>query len=352
MLTKRLCSFAIVSLVLAAAAARADVEYVQEGHLGGALKAMPFGLGKVKTRVWLKGDAKREEVGERSVTITRLDRETVYTVDLKGKSYSKVTFAEMREEMKRALEELYKSPQEVEGKRLGKDYDLAEVSVKDTGRNATIAGFPSKEMLLSVTAQGTDPETGKPATFVMDNSVWLTNAFEGWNEVTAFDRKLGEKLGMAQALAKSGTVDGVQKSDAFRKARIRMTEASSRLEGFPVRVETRFGLPIPPQQAQAERETPAKAAATPEPERDQTPRGGGGVGGVGGLLGKIGKKVGKKDRKESPENGAEPTEGSASAFSFIVEVQDASVTPAGPDRFEVPGGFREVPHVSPWDKRK
>ena len=114
----------------------------------------------------------------------------------------------------------------------------------------------------------------------LDNDLCLTTAFPGAKEVQDFDRRFAEKLGAAQILARSGMFDmSGKKSDAMFKARIRMSEEQGKIEGFPLRVVTRFG-------------------------------------------------------------GARESEG---GFGFVMEVKEASSGAVDAALFEVPEGFKEEP---------
>jgi hypothetical protein len=126
--------------------------------------------------------------------IVDLTEEKIYTIDFKKKEYRVMTFAEMREQMKKMQADAAKAakdmPQEdrAQMEEAGKNIEVT-FDVKATGETKTIAGHSAKQMMVTVTAK----EKGKPIEesggMVLTNEVWLGPRIAALNEVGQFQAK-------------------------------------------------------------------------------------------------------------------------------------------------------------------
>ena len=157
---------------------------------------------------------------EGNTTIVRLDKQLMYTVDPKQKTYSEITFAELESFMQKAgsktdakMEELQKKmkgmPEEQRkmmekmlGGQMGAMMQGGEVSVTNTGEKKTISGFACMKY---VAKQG-DKE------FL---TAWATNDvkdFAGWRKDW---EEVNKRLMAGNKTFGKGMVDAMQKIEGF-----------------------------------------------------------------------------------------------------------------------------------------
>lgn len=124
--------------------------------------------------------------------ILRLDKELMWTVNHKEKSYTEMTFADMQEgatnmqsamqeEMKKMSPEERKAMEQMLGKDLGKmfsDQSLFEISFKRTGKTKTILGYDCEQVFFNL-----DDEP------IME--MWVTTKLNMGNEWVDIYEKMG-----------------------------------------------------------------------------------------------------------------------------------------------------------------
>ncbi len=165
--------------------------------------------------------------GDGSITIIRLDREVVWSIDPAKREYSEMTFAEMEQAMAKAgrtmdvaiarlQEEMDNMPEEqrkmiekmMGGKMPGMSAQSdAPIKVTNTGEKKTISGFSCTKYVVQ---QGDQTLT----------TLWVTNDVKGFKELAedwkAFSKRMAA---LAQRFGKG------------------MEEATKQIDGFPIQTE-------------------------------------------------------------------------------------------------------------------
>ena len=150
---------ALLLALLLASTAAADVTIrettVSEG-LGG------FGNGTTHRTMIVSGDVSRSEdeatytgrfktlagggKPRTSVSITRIDREVIWDLDPQKKTYTELTFAEMREMMAKGLARADEAGREADSK----DAEMTfTVDVRRTGAKQDVNGFPAEQVVVT-----------------------------------------------------------------------------------------------------------------------------------------------------------------------------------------------------------
>lgn len=361
---------ALVCLLTLAPAAslRADVvvkeKTVSEG-LGG------FGNGTTTTTLTVAGDRSRSE-GEfvytgplktlagkprATVSITRLDREVVWSLEPAKKQYTELTFAEMRAMMAEAGEAMRGAqPQEP------RDADMRfTVDVKRTGAKQTIAGHPCEQAIVTVVGKPEHPSEDAPAAgFTMTMDLWLARGLRENAEMVAYQRRMAERLGMDPTLRSTAGAAAAMYGNALSE----MAEKMKGLDGYPLRsVFTIAGPPLTDEQRKqiekaraeaAQQRTEGKAARERRDQQEQTEEaaqlgeaaasGGDLKGAVGGFLGKrLGKAVAKKaEQRVEASAPSGPPAADGPMFKATTEVLSIASAPAAPGAFDVPAGYTKV----------
>src|SRR5262249_42937439 len=159
--------------------------------------------------------------------IIDLDAETITGIDFAKKTYSVMTFAEMKE----ALERMSQQMQAKKGEAL-KDNDVKtdlKMSVKATGATKEISGYNAKEMLMTMTIEGTDQKTGNKANILVNTSMWLTPDIKGYQEVREFHKKMGAKLAWTP-----GAANPMMGNTDMAKSMAEVAKEAAKLDGVPI----------------------------------------------------------------------------------------------------------------------
>lgn len=347
-------------MLLAAATLPADFSYQEKSTItGGAIASMMkvAGVFSSKARepitgtVAVKGD-RMVHRNQNSTTIIDLQSQTITTVDSQKKTYSVMTFDEMRQ----FLAELGKK-----GKKDGSPEMSFKVSADNTGKTRQIGGLATKEMIIRMEMEANDPNNkDQKGSMAITTDMWLASGIAGYAEVRDFQKRMAEKLnwapggnmfmgnpevmkGMAEVTKELGKLDGVPVFQTITMGAAGMPAGSTEQNG------NSGGAP-----AQAERpnvEGAAGNAAGGTVGNKAGGRLGGAVGGsVGGALGRLGGFGRKKQAEPKPETEAQqqaPAQAAApqAAPGTLLEMQtEMSGFSASADAslFEVPAGFKKV----------
>jgi len=367
---------ALVLTLLLASTAAADVTIrettVSEG-LGG------FGNGTTHRTMTVAGDVSRSEdeatytgrfktlagggKPRTSVSITRIDREVIWDLDPQKKTYTELTFAEMRELMAKGLAEADRSARDAEP---GDDEMTFTVDVRRTGAKQDVNGFAAEQVI--VTCVGRPKNAAKDAKggevrIVMDQ--WLAKSAPGAKEMAEFGRRFAAKMGLDPQLSNiAGTVQRMY-GGAMKELAAKMKD----LDGYPVRSTFTIDGSSGAAAAQGQEsvaEGPAQGAGTPtgrEREKAQAAAdekaqdrqdageigaaaasGQGVTGKLGGLLGRKLSGMAQRKTTEKVEKSvgekASPGAAGGHMFKVVTEVTSISTSPAPAGSFEVPAGYK------------
>jgi hypothetical protein len=275
------------------------------------------------------------------VTVIDLDKENITSIDIAKKTYSVMTFAEM----KQMMENLQQRSQNRKGQNDSNVSTNFKVSAKATGQTKTLQGLSAKEMILTIEMSGADQQSGQTGAMTVETDSWLAPV-PGYEEVKAFHIKMGEKMGYAfgSGMAQLGPLGA---RPDVGKGFEEVAKEMAKLDGVPVQSVVKMGpsggasgagpaggssaqsqnAPPPPQQ-QADGQTPAAAAL-------------GRLTGLGGF----GRKKKSDDQPSSQQAPADQQQASASSGSLMEttsEMTSFSGAPVDGSKFEIPAGFKQV----------
>ena len=366
---------ALILALLLCSSASADVvikeKSVSEG-LGG------FGNGTTSRTLIVAGDKSRSEdeatytgrfktlagggKPHTTVSITRIDKEVIWSLEPEKKQYTELTFARMREMMTKGLAGADQGASDAEAK----DAEMTfTVDVKRTGARETVNGFPTEQVVITCVGKSKKPEEGAENTgvrMVMDE--WLTKSAPGAQEQAEFARRFAEKLGldlrlsgvgaMAQKMYGNGMKELAAKMKGLGGVAIRSTFT---IEGSPQMAEAQRQAAASGQaqqvEAKAERENARQQAAAEEKKQDRedakdlassAASGGGIQGKLGGFLGRklagaAQKKAEDKVEKKTGEMSSPGTAAGGPLMKVVTEVISISTSSAPAGSFDVPAGY-------------
>jgi hypothetical protein len=325
----------------------ADFSYDQSTKVtGGALAGMMKFAGAfskaarepLQSTVAVKGN--RMVTGNKDhASVIDLDAETITEINYQRKTYSVVTFAQMKQAMEQAMQQMKTQKSDAPAPAEGKgDTDVAtdfKMDIKDTGQTRQIAGFEAKERILTMTMDATDQKTGNQGAMQVISDMWIAPNVTGYEEIRAFHIRMAKKLNWSP---EAGGMLAARPDLA--RAMAKASRETSKLDGVPVMVVTKMtGTATPADGSGAD-------ASTATPQQQSKPAApllsdalSGKLGGFGGF--------GRKKKQQDPpaESSAAPAQGSDSSGSLMEttnEMNNFSSAPVDPAKFSAPGGFKQV----------
>ena len=305
---------------------RADFSYEQTSKVtGGAMAGMLKVAGALsrqarepmRSTVSVKGD-RMAHASELRTQIIDLSKETITTVDFQKKTFSVMTFAQMKQMLEQMSQKMKENP--------NADVHF-KVSANATGKTRQMSGLEAKEMLLKMTMEGTDKQSGQQGAMVITSDIWMAPKAPGYDEVREFHRRMAEKLDWTPGTS----MLSMGRSD-IAKGMAEVYKEAAKIDGMPVLQEIRMGAEgneastaQPPSQTQTQTQTQASPSVSST---------------IGSALGgHFGLGRGKKKSEDSGQTG---TPESGSLLEMTTETSNFSAAPVDDSRFEVPAGFKQV----------
>jgi hypothetical protein len=369
-------------ILLASRFTFADASYQETTQITGGsmvapLKSMSFlsksmrdMLAPTTTTTMIHGNQKAV-VSKDFTEITDLDKETVTHIDNLHKTYTVVTFAQMRQafqqmpkQMQQAQDQAKQAQQQQQQQPKSDLKTSFDVSVKNTGVSKEINGLTAQEQLVTLQMHVTDPNAPptqtSAVTYVVTTDAWISPDPPEVKEIQDFDKRFGQKLmegvdlsafkaqmtqmhdmsqnpGMSQMFAgKPGSAEAMAE----------MGKEMAKLQGTRVMEVMRMGgSGTGPAGAQnsAQNSDSAPAAAPANSN-----------GSVSGMLGSAlgSSALGAFHRKKAAQPASDTTttttaaDGTQTTSTILMETtvqkSNFSQAPVSSSNFEVPAGFKKV----------
>jgi hypothetical protein len=258
--------------------------------------------------------------GANDSTIIDLNAQTITHIDFQKKTYSVMTF----DEMKQALDQMSKKME----KQNAAQADF-KVSVDATGNTKQIGGYEAKEAILKMEMQATDAKSGQQGSMTITTGMWLAAGVAGYDQVRDFYRRMAEKIDW------SPTSNMFMAQPQMAKGMAGLTKEMAKLEGVPVlQLMTMGGA------GQPGANTAGGQAPAPQQQQAAPPSLGGALGGaLGGRFG-LGKK--SQPTQEAPPAQAANSGTPGSMLETKTEISDFSTSPVDDSQFAIPAGFKKV----------
>ncbi len=171
----------------------ADFSYQEKSQMtGGAAVNMMKALGPfmkkarepITSAVYIKGN-KMANVSNDSAHIIDLDAETMTDINFQKRTYTVITFAQMKEAMEKAMARVQQQPQQPGQAAPNPKAKLElKIDVKETGQQKNIYGIDCKEVVMTTTMEATSTENGQKGTITTTMDVWVGPYPAGYKEVT------------------------------------------------------------------------------------------------------------------------------------------------------------------------
>jgi hypothetical protein len=341
-ITGVLCSL----LVFDGTPARADFKYSDTSKItGGSLKSMMKTVGifskqasqamkPVSTTRYIKGDRMRADNADGRVEIIDLSGRRIVELDPQKRTYTEVTFDEMKASMQKAQEQ---AQQKMDNDPKAKDMKTnlnAKINVTPGTASRQIQGLTANEMKVQIDmeiqaqAQSDPQNPGQPngpvsGTISTNIDSWVAPAVPGYEEVAMFYQRMAKEINWVPPSIIHVDPRVSQSMDELQKNQ-------SAFKGLPLLQY--LSMTMVGQQGAAANTADANNANTEgsSSSRNDTPTSASDamVKGLGGLFSK--KK--KKDDAEAP----------GSLMEMTIEVTSFSNAELDASLFEIPAGFTRV----------
>jgi hypothetical protein len=240
--------------VLLTPALRADVKTTEkssmvfEGIMGAMINRISGGSKGTTTTVAVKGSRMSRMSDNNLGQIIDLAEQKIYSVDVRRKEYTVMTFAQMREQMEKLKADLAKQQESMTPEQQKAMQDLKDagkqlefdVEVKPTGQEKAIAGQDAKEFVVTIAMRQQGMKIEESGGLLATSNVWMAPRIAALDEMHEFNMKFvkavygdvfsglnPQQMGAAFAMIPGlGTL--VQ----------RMAEESRKLQGTPVMTTT------------------------------------------------------------------------------------------------------------------
>ena len=200
-------------MLLLSGVACADASYEQTSQITGGtitdtIKSVGF-LGNTTKKLlapkssltMVHGDQKAV-IGKSSTEIIDLGKQTITHIDTEKKTYSVMTFAQMRQAFADMMKKFRQAPpKQMPAAQLPKS-DLKtsfEVSVKNTGLSKSVNGLTAEEQVVELKMHVTNPkgagsEAQNTATYTVKTDAWIAPDPPEMTEIKAFNARMAKKM--------------------------------------------------------------------------------------------------------------------------------------------------------------
>jgi hypothetical protein len=340
------------ALVLLCGICRADFKYsetrkVTGGALMGAVKfASVFSknakqsMAPTTRTVAVKGNKMREDESDGKIQIIDLEGKRFIEVDPQHKTYSIMTFAEMKAAMERQQQEMQEKMKEEQAKHPSQNANVKitpKFESAETGATKIVLGVPTKELKakMEMLMESDDPKAqGQQVSTVLNSDQWIAQDVPGYSEVRDFYLKMAKELDWVPGQMKQNMANSnVQLSLAeLRKNNI------AHVTGMPM--ITYVSMSMGGTGAQAGATQPAAQQPPPQQPEDNSIPTSASAAVMKGLGGMFKKK--QQQQQQEAQATANPASTPGSLMDMETEITSYSSDSLDASLFEPPAGYVQV----------
>jgi hypothetical protein len=347
---------AVAFSLLAAGGLHADFTYEETSKItGGAIVSLMKFAGAFSkdarratdptvSTVAIKGN-RMVRKSQLTATITDLDAETITIINFEKKTYSTMTFAQMKQAMDDAMKQMNQAKANAAPNAAPNGTPDAanvkfDVKVQDTGQTRPINGITAREMILTMTMEGTDQQSGAKGGMNIITDSWLAPRIPGYEEVREFYRRMAEKVNWVPSST------GMLNRPDISRGMSELYKEGSKLEGIPVLQTVKMGGTVegaPQSQTGggSGQTTSSSSSSSSQAQAPPTSLGGALGSALGGRFG-LGRKKKDDSQNQPADSSSGQSSGSASLMEMTIELTSYSSAPADGGLFVIPAGFKQV----------
>lgn len=309
----------------------------------------------IVSSIYIK-DNRMARVSPDSIEIIDLDKETITQVDTAKKTYTVMTFEQIRQQMAAAEAEMKKRQAEQPAPAApaaNPNQDNVKMSfdvhVRNTGAQKQVSGLDSKETILTMAMNATDQTTQQQGAMAITNDMWMVPEIPGYTQVRDFYMRMAEKMGPATMGAGMDMGKMLAQQPGATEAFSDMAKEMQKIQGVPVMQVMRMGMTTDGKPLPAASEAPLPADSSPNmPSKGDMAKQGAAsaitshlpFGGFGGFGHKKQADPPPPDPKANQNANTPPT--SSVLMESQTTITSFSSAPVDPSHFEVPAGYKQV----------
>ena len=384
--THNVAALGLMSLVSGMACADASYEQTSQitgGTLTDTIRSVSF-LGKAtkdllaptNSLTMVHGNQKAV-INKNSTEIIDLDKETITHIDTERKTYTVMTFAQMRQAAADMMKRIQQAPPQQAAAAQQPKSDLKtsfEVSVKNTGLSKSVNGLDAQEQVVDMQTHVTNPngagtEAQNTITYTVTTDAWIAPDPPEVKEIQDFDARMGKKMmegADLSAFKPGGTNAGLAQifgsKPGTAEAMTQMQKEMAKLKGTRVMEVTRMGGDAPAGAQTTAGTTPgATSTGTSVATQVATDTAGQTDASESGRLGVVGSALGNSllgaFRRQTATQPAPPAPAPAPAttvagtqpttrvvlMEMTMQKSNFSQEAIPPSAFAVPDGFKQMP---------
>ena len=320
-------------LTLASSTLLADFSYQETSTLtGGAMLSMlkvagVFSKGAREARdpivstVAVKGD-RMVHRSSLHTSIVDLNAQTITSIDTQKKTYTVMTFEQMRQMMEQMSQKMHQQDPNSGQMEI-------KVSAENTGKTRPFNGVDAKEVVVKIEMIMNDPKSKQQGSIPITIDTWIGPQVEGYAQISDFYKRMADKIGWTPGSNMFAGRPDIAKgmSEAYKEV--------AKLNGTPVYETMTMGGTGQPGSA-----PPPSDAAQQQPEQKKEKPS------IGGLFGRgLGVNRGKSSSNDQQQQPQQQSSGNANAGALMemnIEFKDFSSAPVDDGLFSVPAGFKQV----------
>ena len=384
--THNVAALGLMSLVSGMACADASYEQTSQitgGTLTDTIRSVSF-LGKAtkdllaptNSLTMVHGNQKAV-INKNSTEIIDLDKETITHIDTERKTYTVMTFAQMRQAAADMMKRIQQAPPQQAAAAQQPKSDLKtsfEVSVKNTGLSKSVNGLDAQEQVVDMQMHVTNPngagtEAQNTITYTVTTDAWIAPDPPEVKEIQDFDARMGKKMmegADLSAFKPGGTNAGLAQifgsKPGTAEAMTQMQKEMAKLKGTRVMEVTRMGGDAPAGTQTTAGTTPGTTSTgTSVATQVATDTAGQTAASESGRLGVVGSALGNSllgaFRRQTATQPAPPAPAPAPAttvagtqpttrvvlMEMTMQKSNFSQEAIPPSAFAVPDGFKQMP---------
>jgi hypothetical protein len=384
--THNVAALGLMSLVSGMACADASYEQTSQitgGTLTDTIRSVSF-LGKAtkdllaptNSLTMVHGNQKAV-INKNSTEIIDLDKETITHIDTERKTYTVMTFAQMRQAAADMMKRIQQAPPQQAAAAQQPKSDLKtsfEVSVKNTGLSKSVNGLDAQEQVVDMQMHVTNPngagtEAQNTITYTVTTDAWIAPDPPEVKEIQDFDARMGKKMmegADLSAFKPGGTNAGLAQifgsKPGTAEAMTQMQKEMAKLKGTRVMEVTRMGGDAPAGAQTTAGTTPGTTSTgTSVATQVATDTAGQTAASESGRLGVVGSALGNSllgaFRRQTATQPAPPAPAPAPAttvagtqpttrvvlMEMTMQKSNFSQEAIPPSAFAVPDGFKQMP---------
>ncbi len=360
--------FLCALLILSGTPVRADFKYSDTSKItGGTLKSMMKTVGifsrqagqamkPVSSTHYIKGDRMRTDSSDDKIQIIDLAGRMIIELDSQNKTYTQVTFDEMKATMQKKQEQAQQKIDQDPKTKDAKANINAKITVTPGTASRQIQGLTANEMKVQVDmeiqAQGDAQKPGQPSapvsgTISTNIDSWVAPSVPGYEEVAAFYQRMAKEINWVPPSSiridprVSQSMDEVQKNQSAFKGLPLVQYLSMSMVGQNAQGNNSGDAAGNTLDARGSSNGDGSSSAS----RNDTPPTSASEAmarGLGGLFNKKKKKDEAAETEQNSQNPPPPPSTPGSLMEMTIEVTSFSNVALDATLFEIPAGFTRV----------